>query len=321
MSQPTKTTGVFIPLAQTSRALRERFHIPWNKQRIVWAYVFIAVPFLYFLIVNFGAMLAAFSYSFQEYNTLSSVQKFIGLDNYVSIFTDKDFFQSLRNTLMFAVIRVPVAVAGSLITALLLVNIKRLKGFFRMLFFLPFVTSGVAIAWVFKFMYLPNFGIFTKVFDLLKVPRIDFLGSPQYALYAIAAVTIWASIGFYTLIFLAGLEDIPTEFYEAAEVDGASAWQRFWGITLPLLNRTLVLVVILCLISSLQTFTVVRMMSADNGFGGPLGATRTLPIMIYREAFSSMNMGRAAAISVVFFLIVLAATLIQRRVISSAISE
>lgn len=316
MSQPTKTTGVSVPLAQTTRALRERLHIPWNKQRIVWAYVFIAVPFLYFLIVNFGAMLAAFSYSFQEYNTLSSVQKFIGFDNYVGIFTDKDFFQSLRNTLMFAVIRVPVAVVGSLITALLLVSIKRLKGFFRMLFFLPFVTSGVAIAWVFKFMYLPNFGIFTKVFDLLQVPRVDFLGSPQYALYAIAAVTVWSSIGFYTLIFLAGLEDIPIEFYEAAEVDGASAWQRFWGITLPLLNRTLVLVVILCLISSLQTFTVVRMMSADNGFGGPLGATRTLPILIYREAFSSMNMGRAAAVSVVFFLIVLTATLIQRRVIS-----
>ena len=177
-----------------------------------------------------------------------------------------------------------------------------------MLYFIPFVTSGVAIAWVFKFMYLPNFGLFTKVFDFLQVPRIDFLGSPKIALYAIAFVTIWASVGFYTLIFLAGLEDIPTEFYEAAEVDGASSWQRFWAITFPLLDRTLVLVVLLCLISSLQTFTVVRMMSADNGFGGPLGVTRTLPILIYREAFFSMNMGRASAISVIFFLIVLIAT-------------
>ncbi len=315
MSQPPTATESIAPSARTSPALH-RFRIPWAKQRKIWAYVFILLPFSYFLIVNFGAMLAAFSYSFQEYNTLSSVHTFVGLDNYIGIFSDKNFMQSLRNTLMFAVIRVPSVVVLSLGIALLLSSIQRLKGFFRMLFFLPFVTSGVAIAWVFKFIYLPNFGIFTKVFDLLRVARIDFLGSPKYALPAIAFVTIWASIGFYTLIFLAGLEDIPQEFYEAAEVDGASPWQRFWAITIPLLNRTLVLVVLLCLISSLQTFTVVRMMSADNGFGGPLGVTRTLPIMIYREAFFSMNMGRASAISVIFFLIVLSATLIQRRVIS-----
>ncbi len=319
MSQTTKTSPAVITSNQAPTVRTGWFHIPWNKQRKIWAYIFISVPFLYFLIVNFGAMLAAFSYSLQEYSTLSSTHKFIGFANYLGVLTDKNFLQALRNTLMFAIIRVPSLVVFSLGVALLLSSIKRFKGFFRMLFFLPFVTSGVAIAWVFKFMYLPNFGLFTELFDFLNISRIDFLGSPKYALLAIAFVTIWSSIGFYTLIFLAGLEEIPTEFYEAAEVDGANAWQRFWGITMPLLNRTMVLVVLLCLISSLQTFTVVRMMSADGGFGGPLGATRTLPILIYREAFFSMNMGRAAAISVIFFLIVLAATLIQRRLISKEV--
>ncbi len=293
-----------------------KLHIPWSRQRKMWAYAFISLPFLYFVIVNFGAMLASFSYSFQKYLTLSTARSFIGLQNYQGIFTDPKFLQAVKNTLMFAVIRVPTIVVISLGVALLLSSITRFKGFFRMLFFLPFVTSGVAISWVFKFMYLPNFGIFTAFFDFFKIPRIAFLDNPHWALIAIVVVTIWASIGFYTLIFLAGLEDIPVEFYEAAMVDGADAWQRFWSITVPLLNRTLVLATVLCMISSLQTFTFVRMMSADNGFGGPLGATITLPIMIYREAFFSMNMGRAAAISVVFFIIVLVVSLLQRRIIS-----
>ncbi len=319
MSESSKASPTVVPPAPVSATRARGFHIPWTKQQKIWAYVFISVPFLYFLIVNFGAMLAAFSYSLQDYNTLSSVHKFVGLKNYIGIFTDKNFIQALRNTFLFALIRVPAVVGISLGVALLLSNIKHFKGFFRMLFFLPFVTSGVAIAWVFKFMYLPNFGIFTELFDFLNIARVDFLGSPKYALLSIAFVTIWSSIGFYTLILLAGLEDIPTEFYEAAEVDGANAWEKFKSITMPLLNRTMVLVVLLCLISSLQTFTVVRMMSADSGFGGPLGSTRTLPILIYREAFFSMNMGRAAAISVVFFLIVLFATLIQRRLISKEV--
>lgn len=290
--------------------------VPWARQRKIWAYVFLALPFTYFVIVNFGAMLAAFSYSFQKYVTLSKEHPFNGLQNYKDVFADPVFWQAVKNTLMFAVIRVPTVLVLSLIVALLLSSITRFKGFFRMLYFIPFVTSGVAISWVFKFMYLPNFGIFTALFDFLKIPRVDFLGEPETALISIAAVTVWASIGFYTLIFLAGLEDIPIEFYEAAEVDGASAWQRFIHITIPLLNRTLVLVAVLAMISSLQTFTYVRMMSTDQGFGGPLGVTRTLPILIYREAFFSMNMGKAAAISVLFFIIVLSVSLIQRKVLT-----
>jgi len=289
--------------------------IPWARQRKAWAYVFLALPFTYFIVINFVAMFAAFTYSFQEYNTLSTTQHFIGLENYKTILADPEFLQALKNTLVFAVTRVPVTIILSLVAALLLTAIPRFKAFFRMLFFLPFVTSGVAIAWVFRFMYLPNFGLFTFLFDFLQVKRVDFLGNPQTAIWSIIAVTIWANIGFYTIIFMAGLEDIPREFYEAAEVDGASSWQRFFHITIPLLNRTIVLTTVLCLISSLQTFTLVRMMSKD-GFGGPLGTTRTLPLLIYREAFSSMNMGRAAAISVVFFIVVLVLSLLQRRVLS-----
>jgi multiple sugar transport system permease protein len=222
---------------------------------------------------------------------------------------------ALRNTLVFALVRVPILTVLALGVALMLRSIGRWKGFFRMLYFMPFVTSGVAIAWVFKFLYLPNFGLFTHLFDTLGIPRIFFLGDPRTALASIIAVTVWAGLGYYTIIFLAGLEDIPVEFYEAAMVDGANSWQRFRHITLPLLNRTIVLVVVLCMISSLQNFTYVRLMSKD-GFGGPLNSTITMPLLIYKEAFFSLQMGKASAIAVIFFTIVLVLTVIQRRLIT-----
>jgi multiple sugar transport system permease protein len=286
-----------------------------SQRKQLWAYIFVALPFAYFLIVNFYAMANSFVFSFQDYMTISTQHTWIGMTNYKNVVADPVFRKALKNTLIFAAVRVPVITTLSLGTALMLHNIKRFKGFFRMLYFMPFVTSGVAIAWVFKFLYLPNFGLFTKLFDALHWQRVYFLGDPRTALGSIIAVTIWASLGYYTIIFLAGLEDIPVEFYEAAMVDGANAWHRFRHVTLPLLNRTMVLVIVLCLISSLQNFTYVRLMSKD-GFGGPLNSTLTMSLLIYKEAFFSFRMGRASAIAVIFFAIILIATLIQRRLIT-----
>ncbi len=285
------------------------------QKRKIWAYIFVALPLGYFLIVNLSAMGASFLFSFQNYVTLSTERTWAGLDNYAKVFADPEFVQALRNTFVFTVARVPILLALSLGIALMLHNIKRFKGFFRILYFMPFVTSGVAIAWVFRFLYLPNFGLFTHLFDTLGIARVNFLGDPKYALGAITAVSIWASMGYYALLFLAGLEDIPEEFYEAAMVDGASGWQRFRHITLPLLNRTIVLVVLLCMISSLQNFTFVRLLSKD-GFGGPINSTISMSLLIYKEAFFSLDMGKASAIAVVFFFIILVLTLIQRRLIT-----
>jgi multiple sugar transport system permease protein len=281
----------------------------------MWAYIFVIGPFLYFVVVHFTAMFSSFLFSFQDYVTISVDRSFIGLENYRDVLADPIFRRAFQNTLVFVAVRVPIVIVIALGVALMLQSIRRSKGLYQMLYFIPFVTSGVAIAWVFKFLYLPSFGLFTHLFDVLGIPRVNFLGDPRTALYSIIAVTIWISIGYYGLIFLAGLEDIPAVFYEAAKVDGASAWQRFRHITLPLLNRTLVLVVLLCMIASLQNFTMVRMMSKD-GFGGPLNSTVTLPLLIYKEAFFALSMGRASAIAVIFFALVLFITLIQRRLIS-----
>ncbi len=286
-----------------------------SRKRMIWAYIFVAIPFAYFLIVNLSAMGASFLFSFQHYVTLGTNRSWVGLQNYQQAFADPEFLQALTNTLIFTVVRVPLLLILSLGVALLLHSITRFKGFFRVLYFIPFVTSGVAIAWVFRFLYLPNFGLFTHLFDLLNIPRVNFLGDPKYALGSIIAVSVWASVGYYALLFLAGLEDIPSEFYEAAMVDGASDRQRFRHITLPLLNRTIVLVVLLCVISSLQNFTFVRLLSKD-GFGGPVDSTISMSLLIYKQAFFSLDMGKASAIAVVFFIIILVVTLVQRKLIT-----
>lgn len=298
-----------------SRSVSRARRFSLATQRKLWAYAFTLPTFLYYLVVHIGSMLTSFSYSFQEYRTVSSTRSFVGLDNYRYILRDPYFNQALMNTLKFAAVRVPVVVILSLVVALLLTNIRRGKGFFRTIYFIPFVTSGVAVAWVWKFIYLPNLGVLTPALDLLGVPRIYVLGDPKYAFFGITAVTVWTSLGYYALIFLAGLEGIPQAFYDAAKIDGATSWQQLRYVTIPLLNRTVVLIGVLILISSLSMFTIIRTMSPDST-GGPMGTTRTLPIMIYMQAFNSLRMGRASAIAVVFFLIVLIASLIQRRLLT-----
>ena len=175
---------------------------------------------------------------------------------------------------------------------------------------LPFMTSGVVMGWIFNYMY-SRIGLVTQTLAALGVERPQLMTNPRTALYAIAAVAIWGSIGYYMLLLTVGLETIPEELYDAAKVDGASGWQLFWHITLPLLNPTIVLVSVLAVTASLKNFDVVRTMT---GTGGPVNSTLTLPLMVFLEAFSKLNMGRAAAMTLVFFLFILIITVIQLRV-------
>ncbi len=180
---------------------------------------------------------------------------------------------------------------------------------------LPFMTSGVALGWIFNFIYSRQGPVFV-VLRLFGVSDINaqLTMNVHTALYAIAAVSAWASIGYYTLLFTIGLDAIPDEIYDAAKVDGANGVQVFSRITLPLLNPTMVLVGVLAVTASLQNFDLIRIMSGDNGAGGPMNSTLTMPLYIYMEAFTRLNMGRAAAITVVFFFIIMIITLIQLRV-------
>jgi multiple sugar transport system permease protein len=280
-----------------------------QRRQATWGYVFLIIPFLYFVAIYVYPMVEAFRYSFLNYRTLSTETPFNGLRNYEALFTLDDFWKGMWNTLRYAVVRAPAVLLVSLITALALQRIIVGREPLRTVLMLPFVTSEVALAWLFKFIYFKN-GPVGLALAALGVKQPQLLLNPATALYAISAVAVWAAIGYYALLFTVGLNSIPDQLYDAAKVDGASGWQVFRRITLPLLNPTIVLLSVIAVTASLKNFAMVRNMTD----GGPIGSTLTLPLLIYRTAFYHLKMGVAAGMTVVFFLMILVITFIQLQV-------
>jgi multiple sugar transport system permease protein len=280
-----------------------------QRRQAVWGYVFLIIPFLYFVAIYVYPMVEAFRFSFLNYRTLSTETPFNGLRNYETLFTLDDFWKGMWNTLRYAAVRAPAVLVVSLITALTLQRIIVGREPLRTVLMLPFVTSEVALAWLFKFIYFKN-GPVGLALAALGVKQPQLLLNPATALYAISAVAVWAAIGYYALLFTVGLNAIPDQLYDAAKVDGASGWQVFRRITLPLLNPTIVLLSVIAVTASLKNFAMVRNMTD----GGPIGSTLTLPLLIYRTAFYHLKMGVAAGMTVVFFLMILVITAIQLRV-------
>jgi multiple sugar transport system permease protein len=193
-------------------------------------------------------------------------------------------------------------------------EIRFMTGIYRVMFFLPFVTSTIAISWVFRWLYQPRIGLINVLLSTFSLPQQPFLRSTDQALYSIMAVVIWQGLGFAVIIFLAGLKQIPRVYYEAAKVDGANRWQSFRKITLPLLNPVIVYLVVLQSIGFLRMFAEVLAMTPQ-GDGGPLNSTTTVVLRVYREAFQRLNMGYASTLTVILFLIILVVTVIQLRVL------
>lgn len=281
-----------------------------SRKKDLWGYAFLTIPLIYFLSIFLIPMIQAFRFSLLDYQTLSTVQAFNGIENFRDMFNLEEFWQALSNTLRYTLVRAPTVLIVSLITALALQGVFRAKHVFLTIFMLPFVTSEVALAWLFNYLYSRQ-GPVTLVLEQLGAAQPRLLLSTTTALYAISAVTVWASIGYYALLFTVGLDAIPDEIYAAAKVDGASSWQIFWRITLPLLNPTIVLLSIIAVTASLKNFAIVRNMTD----GGPVNSTLTLPLLIYKQAFYHLNMGLAAAITVSFFVLILVITFIQLKVL------
>jgi multiple sugar transport system permease protein len=209
---------------------------------------------------------------------------------------------------------VPGTVFFSLLAALAFQSRTRLplRGFFKTTYFMPLVVSLVAVAFVWKWMYNPSIGMLNNILRMLSMPEQGWLDDTGQVLPSLAIMYIWARLGFAMVIFIAGLESIPNDYYDAAAIDGASRWQQFWHITFPLLNPQLVLVIILEMITSLRTFELPYM--AANG--GPAHASRTVVLHIYDSAFQYFRMSGAAAAAIILFLIILILTLVQRRLFS-----
>ena len=291
-----------------------------SQRRALWAYIMLFVPMAFFIFIRIIPTLSAFNISLHDWNPLASEQPFVGLDNYKELWADLNnpksvTYHAFINTFKYVIIGMPLQLLISLAIALLLNEITRFSTLFRAVYFIPFVTSTVAIAWVWRWLYQPQYGFFNVILTFLGLPQQPFLKSPDQSLQSITAVVVWQGLGFAIIILLAGLKQIPQTYYEAAKIDGSNRRQSFWHITLPLLNTSIVYIAVLQTISFLRMFDYVINMSTQ-GDGGPLNSTTTVTLRVYREAFSSYDMGYAAALTVALFVIILLITVFQLKVLS-----
>ncbi|HUP47452.1 MAG TPA: sugar ABC transporter permease [Thermoanaerobaculia bacterium] len=235
--------------------------------------------------------------------------RFVGVDQYRALSQSPVFWAALRNTLLFALLAGPLTVCMSLGAALLLsAKLSPWKPFFRTVYFAPVVTTLVAVAIVWRYMFHPRFGLLNTFLGWFGIGAIDWLGDPRFALPAIAILAIWKNFGYNMIIFVAGLQSVPEELYEAAKIDGAGAIRQFRHITLPMLGPTFLFVGIITAIGYLQLFAEPYVMTPD---GGPLNSTLSVVMLMYREGFRWWSMGYAAAIAFVLFVIIVAVSLFQ----------
>jgi multiple sugar transport system permease protein len=289
---------------------RAGFGLTLNGRKVVWAWTFLALPIVFYCWIRFYPTLMAFAMSFTNWN-LTNTPSFIGLANYQQLVADPVFWKVFRNTFTYLVFGTPISLVLSFIIAFFLDRVRFMHGFIRALYFLPFLTTAAAMAWVWRWFYQPiPVGFINDLLAHLHLPAQQFLRSPSQALPSILATGIWAGLGFQIIIFMAGLRAIPLTYYEAARIDGLGEWAILRKITLPLLKPTTVFLVVLSSIGFLRIFDQVYNMTTNDP-GGPLNSTKPLVLMIYQTAFSSYDMGYAAAQTVVLFLILLAVSLLQ----------
>jgi len=300
--------------------MRKRsFFSKLNEQK--WSLLFVAPAILLFVIFVLGPLVASFYWSFTDYNAIHA-PKWVGLDNYRNIFFhDSRFWKSIRNTIFYTVGVIPTGVALSLMLAIAVDQQIRFKNFFRIIYFIPSVTSIIALSVIWKWMFAgEKYGLINYFLMQIGLKPVDWLMSPVWTLPAIMIMSIWAGIGYNMILFLAGLQTIPTTVYEAADIDGANMWEKFWRITLPLLKPTMVFVVIMGLITSFQVFESIYIMTeAEFGIGGVLDSALTVVAYLYDMGFRKFQMGYASALGYIVFAVVFTITIINIKFVKTRV--
>lgn len=265
-----------------------------------------------FVVYPFGLSVVD-SFSNQSLKTILNpdLKEFVGFKNYVALVREGDFLISLRNTAYFVLLVVPLQVILALFFAVLINGSGLWKRILRSSFFLPVITSMAVLSVVWSLLYNPTFGAFNAILRMIGLPEQPFLKSPGQAMESIVLMSAWQGLGFQMMIILAGMQTIPATLYEAARVEGAGPLRQFWQITLPLLRNTLIFVVFITTIFAFKLFVQPHLITQ----GGPEGSTRTLILQLYDEAFTNGQYGKASAISVVFFVIVLTVSMVQRKLL------
>ncbi len=271
---------------------------------------FIALPLFLQILFVYVPLGYAFFVSFHRWNMIRPM-KFVGFRNYINLLTSEEFWHSLYVTFIYIMGTVPTSVILGLLLALLLnASWIKGKGLFRTMFYIPVVTAMAAAAVVWNWLFEPNVGLINFTLKLFGISPKQWLNDPHWAIVALIIVGVWKRVGYNMVLFLAGLQSIPKTYYEAAMIDGASNFKRFWYITLPLLSPTTLFVTIIQFIASFRVFISVSVMTK----GGPAKSTEVITYYLYENAFNFLKMGYASTIAVIMFLIMFLLTLLQFRV-------
>ncbi|MGI5917357.1 MAG: carbohydrate ABC transporter permease [Anaerolineae bacterium] len=273
-------------------------------------YLFLMPTLLSIFVFVVFPVLFSFYLSFHDWDYLSDTRPFLGLENYVRMFQTERFWTTLKNTARYGFSIVPLNLVVALGLALLVNNRVRGINLFRTAYFSPVVTSSVAVAMIWGWIFDPGFGLLNYLLRLVGISPILWLGDPKWAVPSLVIMAVWNGVGYNMMIFLAGLQGVPQEYYDAATVDGANSLKQFWHVTLPLLSPTTFFVVITGMIGALQVFDQIFILTK----GGPAGSTRTIVYYLWEHGFEYWDMGYASAVAYVLFAVIFALTQINWRV-------
>jgi len=277
-----------------------------RRRETVAGYLFLAPNLIGFLAFMIFPVVASLLLSFTSWNLIQA-PVFVGADNYRQLAANPLFWQTLKNTAYFTFAGVPLQIVLGLLLAILLNDKTRGVEFFRTAYFLPVVSSTVAVSLIWQWLFDSHSGLINYLLELVGIGPIPWLVSPKWAMPSVIIVAVWKGVGYNMVIFLAALKGVPAELYESARIDGAGSWKQFWSITFPLISPSTFFVMVTSIINSFQVFDVTTVLTG----GGPANATNTLVMMIYQYAFQFFRMGYASAIAYVLFGIVLIFTLFQ----------
>jgi ABC-type sugar transport system permease subunit len=304
------TTETVPSVAPAPAPVHSRGNRKQARRNTLIGWTFILPNFLGFLAFTLIPVTAAFALSFMEW-TAFTAPRWVGLENFQRMFQSDTFWVALRNTVVYALGHVPLTMALALLLAMLLNRKLKGIGFFRVAIFFPYITSLVAVAVVWNMLFSPDTGPINQFLNSIGIAEPPgWTSSSDWAMPAVIITSVWRDMGYYMVLYLAGLQAIPSELYEAAEVDGASAWQRFWNVTIPSLRPTTFFVVVMLTVSSFKVFDLIVVMTN----GGPGRSTTVLSQLIYQEGIGEGKFGYSSAISLVLFVIVLTVTVLQFKI-------
>lgn len=292
-------------MAAASTAKTSRKMTSWEKQQTKWGWIFIAPTMIGLIVLNIYPIIQTIIQSFCKTGDFGKGNIFIGLANYAQMGHDAEVWQSLLNTFKYAIIEVPLSVVLSLVLAVLLNRKIHFRSGYRTIFFLPMVVAPAAVAMVWRWLYNSKFGLLNHIFGT----SIQWISNPKIAWFFVAIIGVWSIIGYNMVLFLAGLQEIPHDYYEAASIDGASGIKQFFSITLPLLSPTIFFVVLTRIIGALQVFDLMYVVMDTNNPALP--KTQSLVYLFYRTSFTDGDKGYGSAIVVLLLAVIMVITVFQ----------